>query len=71
MDGCINKFMTKEEAKKLIHDKNNGLIEITEDQKNEILQYYTEQDIECMIHRPINHNNCFYCGPRPTIQHKE
>lgn len=63
--------MTKEEARKLIHDKNNGLITITEEQRSEILQYYTEQDIECMISLPIKPDGCFYCGPRPTVEHKE
>jgi hypothetical protein len=58
--------MTIEEATKLIHDKNNGLIEITEEQRIEILKYYTEQDMECMISPAIIHKNCFYCGPRPT-----
>ena len=59
--------MTRKEARKLIHDKNNGLIEITEEQKKEILEHYSEEDMKCMVNLNFDHRNCFNCNPSPSI----
>jgi hypothetical protein len=55
--------MTLQEAANLIHDKNNGLIEITEEQKVEILKHFTETDMRCMINPPFNYDGCYKKKP--------
>jgi len=53
--------MTRDEIRQLIHDKNNGLIEMTESQIQEALKYYTQLDIDGMVNIPFDYSSCFKC----------